>query len=123
MNEKTRKIIYWGLTTMVAFVFIGSAIGKFTANEEALKMVAGMGIDAMSYKMIGIVELLAIVLFIYPRTGVIGTLLLAAYMGGAIATHLEHAQSIVIPCAIQAFVWCVAVFRFPELLTRLKNKA
>lgn len=123
MTEKTKNIIYWGLTGMVAFVFIGSAIGKLTANEEALKMAAGFGIDAMSYKMIGIIELICIALFIYPRTGILGTLLLAAYMGGAIATHLEHGQPIWIPCAIQAFVWFVAVFRFPELLNRFKNQS
>lgn len=56
-----------------------------------------------------------------PRlsTPILGTLLLAAYMGGAIATHLEHGQSIIAPCVIQAFVWIVAVYRFPELRTRL----
>ncbi|MCX6191485.1 MAG: DoxX family protein [Flavobacteriia bacterium] len=60
--------------------------------------------------------------FFFPRTGVIGTLLLCAYMGGAIATHLEHGQSIMAPCIIQAFLWAVAIYRFPELTNRLRNK-
>ena len=124
ISEKTNKIIYWVLTALIAFVFIGSAIGKLTANEEALKMAANFELDAKTFTMIGIVELLCVLLFIIPRTGVIGTLLLAAYMGGAIATHLEHGESIIAPCVIQAFIFLVAFFRFPELRNSLlKSKS
>ena len=121
MTEKTKKIIYWVLTGLVSFVFLGSAIGKFTANEEALKMAANFGLDARTYTLIGVVELVCLILFIIPRTGIIGTLLLAAYMGGAIATHLEHGESIVAPCVIQTILFLVAMYRFPELRTKLIN--
>jgi hypothetical protein len=120
-SEKTKKIIYWVLTGLVAFVFLGSAAGKFSANEEALKMASDIGLDAKTYTMVGIVEVISLLLFIIPRTGILGTLLLAAYMGGAIATHLEHGESIVVPCVIQSFLCLVAFYRFPELRTTLLN--
>ncbi len=119
MSEKNQKIIAWVLTGLVAFIFVGSAISKFTANEEGLKMAEKFGLTASTFTTLGVVELIAVVLFIIPRTGVLGTLLLAAYMGGAIATHLEHGDSIIAPCVIQAFVWIVAVYRFPELKSRI----
>lgn len=119
MSEKTKKILYWVLTGLVAFVFVGSAVGKFTANPDALKMAENFGLNASTYNILGVVELISVVLFIIPRTGILGTLLLAAYMGGAIATHLEHGDSIVVQCVIQAFVWIVAVYRFPELKSRI----
>lgn len=119
MSEKTKKILYWVLTGLVAFVFVGSAVGKFTANPDALKMAENFGLNASTYNILGVVELISVVLFIIPRTGVLGTLLLAAYMGGAIATHLEHGDFIVVQCVIQAFVWIVAVYRFPELKSRI----
>lgn len=119
MSEKYKKIISWVLTGLVAFVFIGSAIGKFTANAEALKMAESFGLNAQTYTMLGIVEIIAIILFIIPRTSIVGTLLLVAYLGGAIATHLEHGQSILAPCIVQAFLWIVAAYRFPELTSRL----
>lgn len=121
MTEKTKKIIYWVLTGLVSLVFLGSAIGKLTANEEALKMAANFGLDPRTYTLIGVVELACLVLFIIPRTGVIGTLLLAGYMGGAIATHLEHGEAIIAPCIIQTFLFLVAFYRFPELRTKLLN--
>jgi hypothetical protein len=121
MSEKTKKIIYWVLTGLVAFVFLGSAMGKFTTDEKALEMAESMGLDANIYKLLGLIEILSIVLFIIPRTGIIGALLLCAYMGGAIATHLEHGQSVIAPCIIQSFLWAVAFYRFPELTNRIRN--
>lgn len=114
-----KNIIYWVLTGLVAFVFLGSAVSKFTANAEALKAAAGFGLDAKSYTLLGVIEVISIILFMVPRTGIIGTLLLAAYMGGAIATHLEHGISVVAPCVVQLFVLIVAFYRFPELRTKL----
>lgn len=121
MNTKTKKITYWVLTGLVSFVFLGSAIGKFTANEEALKMAAKFGLDSKTYLVIGVIELASLILFIIPRTGIIGTLLLSAYMGGAIATHLEHNESVIAPCVILCFTLLVAVYRFPELKNTLLN--
>ena len=119
MSPKTKQIIYWVLAGLVGALFLFSASGKLMGSEEGATQAASLGLDVSTMKMIGVVELISIILFIIPRTGVLGTLLLAAYMGGAIATHLEHGQSIVAPCVIQAFVWIVAVFRFPELRSRL----
>ena len=121
MSSKTKNIFGWVLAGLVAALFLFSASGKLMANEEALKMASNFGLDAGSFKMLGVVEVIAALLFLYPRTGVLGTLLLASYMGGAIATHLEHGESIVAPCVIQAFLWIVAVFRFPELKSRIMS--
>lgn len=120
-TEKSKKIIYWVLTGLVAFVFMGSAVGKLTASEEAMNMASGFGIDAITYTLLGVIELMSILLFVIPRTGLIGTILLTAYMGGAIATHVEHGVSVIAPCIIQSFLLLVAAYRFPELRTRLLN--
>jgi uncharacterized membrane protein YphA (DoxX/SURF4 family) len=120
-SEKTKRIIYWVLTGLVALVFFISAAGKLFANEEAIKMAANFGLEAKSYTMLGIVELLCAVLFIIPRTAILGTILLVAYMGGAIATHLEHSVPILAPCLIQTFIFLVAFYRFPELSSKLLN--
>ncbi len=119
MSPKTKQIISWVLAALVGALFLFSASGKLMASEEGVKMAAKFGLDASTFQMIGVLELISVILFLIPRTGVLGTLLLAAYMGGAIATHLEHGDSIVVPCIIQAFVWIVAVFRFPELKSRI----
>ena len=122
MDSKKRNILNWVLAALVAFIFISSATMKLTGSPEVLKMAEGFGFDKTTFTLIAIVELVSVVLFLIPRTGVLGTLLLAAYMGGAIVTHLSHGDSIVTVCIIQAFVWIVAIIRFPELINRFLGK-
>lgn len=122
MNSKTKNIIGWVLAGLLGFIFIGSGVNKIVGGEEAAKMAAGFGLDAASFKIIAVVEIISVILFLIPRTGIVGTLLLAAYMGGAIATHLEHGQSFVAQAVIEAFIWIVAALRFPELTERLFGK-
>ena len=119
MNQKTRNITGWILTGLVALVMIGSAVMKLMGSEEAVKGAAMFGISESTLKIIGTLEILSIVLFIIPKTGVLGTLLNASYMGGAISTHVQHSLPVIMPCIIQALVWIAALLRFPELGTRL----
>jgi hypothetical protein len=119
MSPKTKKIIGWILTGLVALVMVFSAIAKLTASEQILKTAASFGLPESTFKSVGILEIFCIVLFIIPRTGVLGTLLVTAYVGGAIATHLEHQLPFLMPAIIECLVWITAVIRFPELSRRL----
>jgi len=120
MSTKTRNIIGWVLTALLAFAFIASASMKLMASGEAAeKSAAVFGLTAGTLKLIGVVEIISLLLFVIPRTGLLGTLLLTAYMGGAIATHLEHAQPAFAPIIIECLVWITATVRFPELSRRL----
>jgi uncharacterized membrane protein YphA (DoxX/SURF4 family) len=100
MNNKTKKIIDWSLTSVVGLIFIGSAMGKFFGGDSSVQMAEGIGLTLGSLRVLGIVELIGVLLFILPRTGILGTLILAAYMGGAIATHLTHGHK---SCINQSF--------------------
>ena len=119
MNAKTKKIIGWGLTGLLALVFIGSASMKIMGGDEAVKGAEAMGISLTVLRMIGVVEILSLVLFIIPRSGVLGTLLLAAYLGGAMVAHLLQGQPIIMPMIVQCVLWITAAVRFPELTRRI----
>ncbi len=122
MTQKTRNIIGWILTGLLGLLFIGSAIMKLAASEETLKGAAAFGISEGTFKLFGIIEIISIILFIIPRTGVAGTLLLAAYMGGAIATHFQHQMPVLPNFIFEALIWITAAVRFPELTQRLTGK-
>jgi hypothetical protein len=119
MSPKAKKIIGWILTGLVALVMVFSAVAKLTASEQVLKTAASFGLPESTFKSVGILEIFCIVLFIIPRTGVLGTLLVSAYIGGAIATHLEHQLPFFPPAIVECVVWIAAVLRFPELSRRL----
>jgi hypothetical protein len=119
MNPKARNILGWMLAGLVFLLFFASAADKISGSEHALKMSGSFGIAKGSYRLLGWIELGSALLFLVKRTGLLGTILLASYMGGAIATHLQHGQDIIFPAAIEALVWVAAVVRFPESYGRL----
>jgi sorbitol-specific phosphotransferase system component IIC len=122
MTTKKRNVIGGILSALVGLMLIASATDKIIGSEHALQMGASFGLSAGTYSVLGIIEILSVVIFLYPRTGIAGTLLLSSYLGGAIATHLQHQQNILFPMVFEAAVWIAAVIRFPELTQRALNK-
>jgi hypothetical protein len=118
---RNQKILYWSLTALIGLIFIGSAVGKLMPGTGASDMATQMGITVGTIKALGTVELISVLLFIFPRTGVLGTLLLTAYMGGAIATHVIKGLPLMAPAIIMAVLWLVAIYRFPELKKRISG--
>jgi len=118
---KTKNIINWALTGIVGFTFIASGVMKLRGSEDTIQMANGIGVSITTLFSLGMIELIAAVLFIIPRTGMLGTLLLIAYMGGAMATHIVLGESFLFPALIQAVVWTTACLRFPELSQRIRN--
>jgi hypothetical protein len=122
MTTKTKNIINWVLAGLVAFVFIGSAMGKFTADAKALEEFAKTGLTASKLTTLGVIEIISVVLWLIPRTAVLGASLLIAYMGGAIATHFLNDMPLMGPVIISVFVWVASAVRLPEFTNRLLGK-
>ncbi len=121
MTTKSNNILHWSLAGVVGFIFIGSAMSKFFGGDESMQMAQGIGLSADTFKLLGLMELISVILFVIPRTAIRGTVLLTAYMGGAIATHLTHGQPVMAPVIIEAIIVVVAFIRIPELKNRLLN--
>src|SRR5690606_33494492 len=119
MSQKAIKITGWTMTIVLALVFTMSAFLKLTQNETALAQASSFGIDASTYQFIGVIEIISLILFIIPRTGILGTLLLVAYFRGAVVTHLQHQQPIAIAVIFETLLWITAFIRFPELKQRI----
>jgi len=115
MIQKSINRIGWVISIALGLLFAMSAFLKLTHNETALQQAASMGFDPSTYFLIGLIEVTALVLFLIPRTALLGSLLLIAYMGGAIASHLQHQQSITIAIVVQVLLWLTVAFRFPDL--------
>ncbi len=121
MNSNTKKILEWALTGLVTFVFVGSGILKLVGGEQSAEMAKSLG-GERNLVILAILEFIIAILFLIPRTGVVGTLLMIAYMGGAIAVLFVSGQPFVFLIFIQILIWIIGVIRFPELGSRLFNK-
>ncbi|MFT4678948.1 MAG: hypothetical protein ACI84C_002540 [Flavobacteriales bacterium] len=77
--------------------------------------MASIGFKELT-SVVAIGELIAVVLFVIPKTGCIGTILMTVLMSGAIAGHLAHTQNIGLQSMVIVFVWVAAILRYPDFL-------
>ena len=110
------RISGWLLSVLIVLFLIGaSASGKFTQWEGKAEMFAKMGWSEEQMFKVGIVEVVISVLFVVPRAGFIGAILLTAYLGGATATHVRVGDQFFFPVLAGVVVWIALGLRQPEV--------
>lgn len=82
------KIIQWLLSITIALILLQTLYFKFTGAEESIYIFTTIGMEPWGRYGSGLVELLASILVLMPRTRVFGALLAAGVMSGAIFFHL-----------------------------------
>jgi len=120
MDNKTKKILKWLPSFIIAVQLTVSAILKFINFPFLVQSFSEMGL-AQYLKVFGCAELLLALLFLYPGTMRIGFLLLTAYFGGAIAVEISHGTFIV-PSLILTVIWFAAYLRNPAIFREKENK-
>jgi hypothetical protein len=104
MNKKV--LAGWILSVLIAlFLIFASASGKFTEWEGKDEMFAKMGWGKEVMVKIGVVEVAAALLFLIPHTAFIGAILLSAYYGGAVATHVRVEEAFFFPIIFGVLTW------------------
>jgi uncharacterized membrane protein YphA (DoxX/SURF4 family) len=120
-QSKARRIAAWILSSLITLLFVFSAVMKFLRPPEVIAAVEKWNLKD-ELIMIGIGELVSGLLFFIPRTHSLGVLLLSAYMGGAIVTHMQNDESYIISSIFLALIWVAAYLRHPELLQSFRAK-
>lgn len=107
------------LTALVALFLIVDTLGKVLQLAPAVEGTATLGYPPGSVLWIGIIELVCVVLYLVPRTAVLGALVLTGYLGGAIATHVRVGNPlfthILFPIYIALLIWGGLFLREPRL--------
>ena len=75
---------------VVLFLLFDGAI-KLVPLQVVTDTVIPLGwpTDATTWRALGIVLIASALLYAYPRTSVLGAILITAYLGGAVATHMR----------------------------------
>jgi len=78
----------WVLRIVAAFLLLQTLFFKFTGAEESIYIFSTLGMEPWGRIGTGVLELIASILILYPRTTFIGAALGAGLMSGAIFFHL-----------------------------------
>ena len=78
------------LTALFALFMLGASIApKLLGMAVATDTIVALGWPPRYVPMIGLFELTFLVLYLIPRTSVLGAVLMTALLGGAMATHIR----------------------------------
>ncbi len=119
-NSHGPKGMIWTGRVLSGLIFaatIGGAIyGLIHPETVKREMVGHHGYPANSIPWILIAEIVSAVLYVIPRTAVLGAILLTGYFGGATATHVRLGEpAFVIPVVVGVIVWLGLVLRDSRL--------
>jgi DoxX-like family len=119
------KRVGWIMTALVGlFLLAASVYPKFAAIPAATESMQALQWPLQHLRLIGVLELVATLLFLFPRTGLIGSILLTAICGGAIASHLRVGSPLVgytlFGVYLGIFIW-IALYLRDEGFRKLIN--
>ena len=93
------------LSAIPVLMLLMSAIMKISKNAMVMEGMPQMGYPVALAVPIGVVELLCTILYLVPRTSVLGAILLTGYLGGATATHVRIEEPFVGPVIFGILLW------------------
>jgi hypothetical protein len=105
------------LTAIPALMLLISGVIKIMRGPMVVSSFTNQfGYPASAVVPIGLIELTCVILYLIPRTTVLGAILVAGYFGGAIATHLRIGDpSLIGPLILGVMAWGGLYLREPRL--------
>lgn len=117
MTAKSRRISGWILTGLIGLFMIGaSGVPKFVDWQGRDAMMAHLGIATSLLPALGAIEITVTLLYLVPRTSFLGAILVSAYLGGAVMTHLRIGEPWWFPIIIGVLAWLGLALRQPAII-------
>jgi hypothetical protein len=97
------------LSGLAALALFADSLGKLVQAQPVIDGTLALGYPRDSVFTLGVILFTCVVAYVVPRTSMFGAILLTAYLGGAVATHVRVASPllthVLFPTYVAAFVW------------------
>lgn len=107
------------LTVFLTLFFLFDALPKLLRLPFVVEATEQMGFAASAVPTIGAVLLVCLVLYLVPRTAILGAVLLTGYLGGAVCAQLRIEaplfSTMLFPVYFGIVVWVALYLRDPRL--------
>ncbi len=108
----------WTGRVLTTILFLFLSMGVIMIVTSPAKLAESMqhyGYTVHAAKVICIVEFIIALLMVIPRTAVFGALMLTAYLGGAVSTHVRAGEPFILPIVFCTVAWIAVMLREPRL--------
>jgi len=103
--SKQRLWLSRGMSALPALVLLASAAAKVVRPVGFDDGFAHLGWPIALAFPLALLEFACTVVYLVPRTSVLGAILLTGYLGGAVATHVRIGEPFVLQLALGVLVW------------------
>jgi hypothetical protein len=97
------------ITAIVGLFLAFDTIVKLLGLSQAVDATVQLGYAASAVTTIGLIQAFCLVLYLIPRTSVLGAILLTGYLGGAVATHVRAGSElfgfVLFPVYVGVLMW------------------
>jgi len=123
MNASTSpsKTALWTgrvLTALCALFLLRDGVAKLFKPAVVVQGTVDLGYPASTITCMGLALVAGVVLHLIPRTAVLGALLVTAYLGGAVATHVRVENPlfshVLFPTYLAIMLWASLGLRRPS---------
>lgn len=103
----SKKALWTGrvLSTLPVLMLLMSAVMKLVKPAPVVEGFAKLGYPEGLALGLGILELVCTLVYVNPRTAILGAILLTGYLGGATATHVRVGDPFLTPVVLGVLVW------------------
>ncbi|MBZ5636534.1 MAG: DoxX family protein [Acidobacteriia bacterium] len=125
VRETTQKpwILWTGrvLSLWPVFIVVLSATWKLTRNPWYVGEFARIGWPESALPLLAFLQLGSLLLYVIPRTAILGAVLLTGYLGGAIATYVRMGEPypVLVPLSTSLIAWAGIYLREERLRSLL----
>jgi hypothetical protein len=105
----------WIITVVLSLLLLFSAVMKLVGGPEVREGLAHLGLPERLVVPLAILEAVCTVVYLIPATSVLGAILLAGYMGGAICTHWRVGDPFYLQILVAILIWVGVYLREPRL--------
>ena len=103
------SIAPWVLRIIAALVMLQTLYFKFTGSEESAYIFSQLGMEPWERIATGVLELIASILILYPKTTFFGSVLAMGLMSGAVIAHFSKLGIVVKNDGGQLFIYALLV--------------
>lgn len=84
----SKKIISWIFSVLAALILLQTLFFKFSASPESVAIFSQLGVEPWGRVLTGILELIASILLLVPKTRPFGAITAVGLMAGALGAHI-----------------------------------
>jgi hypothetical protein len=106
----------WALSIVLALFLLSGSVTAFLQSPQVFEGLSKLGYSRPILRPLAALELILPILYLIPRTAVLGAILFTAYLGGAVASHARIGDPMwVVPVVFGILIWCALLLRAPRL--------